>query len=156
MINQGPLTEEVKPTAIDALKRMGDYARSKNVRIGMEPRGPVAGRPGGAAAQSSTPPPPFYVTMADVIKASGTYSNPDIGNFGGDQAFQHAGMRVLFPLNGGSCHIKALTPPQYDLVAAINLIKELKYTGICSIEFEGAGDNYEGVQHVYDALLANL
>src|SRR6185436_21012215 len=107
-------------------------------------------------APAGPPPPPFYQTMADVIKASGTYANPDVGNFGGTQEFQHAGMRALFPLNGGNCHMKALTPPQYDLVAAINLTKELKYNGLYSIEFEGAGDNYEGVQAVYDLLLANM
>jgi len=158
MINQGQLTEEVKPTAIETLKRMGDYGKSKNIKVGMEPRGPVGGRRGGAAAPAPAgpPPPPFYQTMADVIKASGTYANPDIGNYGGDQAFQHAGMRALFPLHGGNCHMKALTPPQYDLVAAINLTKELGYNGLYSIEFEGMGDNYAGVQYVYDALLANI
>jgi sugar phosphate isomerase/epimerase len=151
MINQGPLTQENKLTATDALKRMGDYAKIKNIRIAMETRGAGPGRRG-----DGPPPPPAYQTMAEVIKASGTYSNPDVGNFGGDQEFQHAGMRLLFPLHGGNCHMKMHTPPRYDLVAAINLTKELKYDGLYSIEFEGAGDNHEGVQAVYELLLANL
>ena len=159
MINQGQLTEQAKEVAIPALKAMGDYGKTKNVRVGMETRGMLGGgRRGGdaPAAPEAAPARPFYDIMAEVIKASGTTSNPDIGNFGGDQAFQHAGMRVLFPLHGGNCHIKALTPPQYDLVAAINLTKELKYTGLYSIEFEGQGDNHEGVKYVYDAILANI
>jgi sugar phosphate isomerase/epimerase len=156
MINQGQLTEEAKVVAIPALKAMGDYGKTKNVKVGMETRGMLGGGRRGGDTAPAAPTRPFYEIMAEVIKASGTTANPDIGNFGGDQAFQHAGMRVLFPLHGGNCHIKALTPPQYDLVAAIALTKELKYTGLYSIEFEGQGDNYEGVQYVYDALLANI
>jgi len=151
MINQGQLNDQTKQVAIEALSRMTAYAKSKNIRVGMETRG------NGPAPQPGEPPRrPAYEVMAEVIKASGAYSNPDVGNFGGDQEFQHNGMRVLFPLNGGNCHMKMLTPPRYDLVAAINLTKELKYTGLYSIEFEGAGDNYAGVQAVYDLLLANL
>ncbi|MCC7010429.1 MAG: hypothetical protein IT184_16590 [Acidobacteria bacterium] len=151
MINQGPLTDQTKQVAIDALGRMTAYAKTKNIRITMETRG------NGPALQPGEPPRrPAYEVMAEAIKATGAWSNPDVGNFGGDQAFQHAGMRVLLPLHGGNCHMKMLNPPRYDLVAAINLTKELKYNGLYSIEFEGAGDNYEGVQAVYDLLLANL
>ena len=155
MINQGPLTDETRTIATETLGRMTAYARTKNIKVGMEPRGSGAGRRGGDAP-AGPPPRPAYEVMADVIKASGAYSNPDVGNFGGDQAVQHAGMRVLFPLHGGNCHMKMLTPPRYDLVAAIALTKELRYDGLYSIEFEGAGDNYEGVQAVYDLLIAHL
>jgi sugar phosphate isomerase/epimerase len=151
MINQGPLTDQTKDVAIDALGRMTAYAKTKNMRVGMETRG------NGPALQPGEPPRrPAYEVMADVIKATGAYSNPDIGNFGGDQAFQHAGMRLLFPLHGGSCHIKVHTPPRYDLVAAIQLTKELGYNGLYSIEFEGTGDNYDGVQTIYDAVVAHM
>ena len=151
MINQGPLTDDTKAVAIDALGRMTAYAKTKNIRVGMETRG------NGPVQQPGEPPRrPAYDVMADVIKATGAFSNPDVGNFGGDQAFQHAGMRVLFPLHGGNCHMKVHTPPRFDLTAAILLTKELKYGGLYSIEFEGAGDNYEGVQAVYDLLLTHL
>jgi sugar phosphate isomerase/epimerase len=151
MINQGPLTDATKDVAIDALSRMTAYAKTKNIRVGMETRGN-----GPAQQPGEAPRRPAYEVMAAVIKATGAWSNPDVGNYGGDQAFQHAGMRVLFPLHGGNCHMKMHTPPRYDLVAAINLTKELRYNGLYSIEFEGQGDNYEGVQAVFDLLVANL
>lgn len=151
MINQGPLTDQTKAVAIEALSRMTAYAKTKGIRIGMETRG------NGPAPQPGEPPRrPAYEVMAEVIKATGAFSNPDVGNYGGDQEFQHAGMRVLFPLHGGNCHMKMLNPPRYDLVAAINLTKELKYNGLYSIEYEQPADNYAGVQAVYDLLLANL
>jgi sugar phosphate isomerase/epimerase len=62
----------------------------------------------------------------------------------------------MFPFNDGNCHMKMLTPPRYDLAAAIKLTKELGYKGLYSIEFESAGDPYEGVQAVYDLLIANM
>lgn len=150
MINQGQLTEDNKLVAIETMKRMTAYAKTKNIMVGMEPRGNGARRGG--------PPPtvPAYKTLTDVAIAAGGYTNPDVGNFGGDQAFQHAGIRTMFPHTDGNCHMKMLTPSQYDLAAAIRLTKELGYKGLYSIEFEGAGDNYEGVQAVYDILLATL
>src|SRR6476620_1784085 len=116
MINQGKLTPENKQTAIATLKAMADYGKSKNIKVGAEPRNDN------------------YTLLTEVVTAAGAYTNPDIGNFGGDQANQHAGMRAMFPHNGGNCHIKALDPPAYDLVAAIQLTKELGYSGLYSIE----------------------
>jgi hypothetical protein len=138
MINQGKLTAENKQTAILTLKAMADYGKSKNIKVGAEPRNDN------------------FTLLTEVLTAAGAYTNPDIGNFGGDQANQHAGMRAMFPHNGGNCHIKALDPPAYDLAAAIRLTKELGYTGLYSIENEQQGDPYVNVQKVYDVLLATM
>lgn len=65
MINQGPLTEETKGWAVPALREMGEYGRSKGVRVSAETRlvfgagrrgtaGPAAGR----GASAATPPAP--------------------------------------------------------------------------------------------------
>lgn len=138
MINQGKLTQENKAAAIDALTRMTAYAKTKKIMVGAEPRGDD------------------FTLLTEVIRAGGAYTNPDVGNFGGDQAHQHAGIRAMFPYAGGNCHMKMLNPPTYDLAAAIALIKSLGYTGLYSIENEQQGDPYENVQKVYDIVVANI
>jgi Xylose isomerase-like TIM barrel len=138
MINQGKLTPENKPAAIETLKQMTEYAKTKSIMVGAEPRGDN------------------FTLLTEVLRAGGAYTNPDVGNFGGDQANQHAGMRAMFPYTDGNCHMKMLNPPTYDLAAAIQLTKELGYKGLYSIENELPGDSYENVQKVYDVVIANI
>jgi sugar phosphate isomerase/epimerase len=138
MINQGKLTPENKPAAIEALKQMTEYGKTKSIMVGAEPRGDD------------------FTLLTEVVRAGGAYTNPDVGNFGGDQAHQHAGIRAMFPYTDGNCHMKMLNPPTYDLAAAIQLTKELGYKGLYSIENEQPGDSYENVQKVYDVVLANI
>ena len=138
MINQGRLTQENKAAAIETLKRMTAYAKTKNIMVGVEPRNDD------------------FVLLTDVITGGGAYANPDVGNFGGDQTHQHAGIRAMFPITDGNCHMKMLNPPAYDLAAAIQLIKQLGYTGLYSIENEQPGDSYQNVQTVIDVVLANI
>ena len=138
MINQGKLTQENKAAAIEALTHMTAYGKTKKIMVGAEPRGDD------------------FTLLTEVIRAGGAYTNPDVGNFGGDQAHQHDGIRAMFPYTGGNCHMKMLNPATYDLAAAIALIKSLGYTGLYSIENEQQGDPYENVQKVYDLVLANI
>jgi xylose isomerase-like TIM barrel protein len=176
MVNQGAPTPENKADAIAALKAMGDYGKSKNVKIAMENRGSGGGRRGGAAGAAPAPgaapatqpptapptpaPPPgpaAYILLVEIIKGSGTYANCDIGNFP-DQETQHAGMRAMFPLTDGNCHVK-LNPARYDLPSALALTRELGYQGLYSIESGGSStgtDPHENVQRIYDVLLANI
>jgi sugar phosphate isomerase/epimerase len=164
MVNQGTPTPENKDVAIATLKIMGEYGKSKNVMVSMEPRGggggraaaaPTAGAPAATPPAPSGPPaPPPYVLLTELIKGSGTYANVDIGNFG-DQETQHAGIRAMLPLTVGNTHVK-LNPARYDLPAALALVKELGYKGLYSIEAGGMGDPYENVQRIYDVLLSNL
>ena len=169
MVNQGAPTQENKRVAIETLKAMGDYGKSKKIMVAMENRGGGGGRRG--AAPPGAPPAPAtlpvpaapagpaaYILLVEIIKDSGTYANCDLGNFP-DQDTQHAGMRAMFPLTDGNCHVK-LNPARYDLPAALPLTKELAYKGLYSIEAGGGGvagaDPYENVQRIYDVLLANI
>ena len=170
MVNQGAPTPENQADPIAALKAMGDYGKSRNVKIAMENRGSGAGRRGAApgaptqtpAAPPASPPPaptgpPAYLLLVEIIKGSETYANCDIGNFP-DQETQHAGMRAMFPLTDGNCHVK-LNPARYDLPAALALTKELGYQGLYSIESGGSAagaDPHENVQRIYDVLVASL
>jgi hypothetical protein len=95
--------------------------------------------------------------LVEIIKGSGTWANCDIGNFP-DQETQHAGMRAMFPLTDGNCHVK-LNPARYDLPAALALTKEIGYQGLYSIESGGSSagtDPHENVQKIYDVLIANI
>ncbi len=154
MVNQGAPTEENKVLAIAALRAMGDYGKSKNVKIAMENRG--AGGARGGTAPPPPPNPPAYLLLVEIIKGSGTWANCDIGNFP-DQETQHAGMRAMFPLTDGNCHVK-INPQRYDLPTALKLTRELGYTGLYSIEAGGAmgADPHDNVKRIYDVLLANI
>ena len=138
MINQGRLTQDNKAAAIDTLRRMTAYGKTKNIMVGAEPRGDD------------------FTLLTEVVRGGGAYTNPDVGNFGGDQAHQHDGIKAMFPYTDGNCHMKMLDPPAYDLATAIALIKQLGYTGLYSIENEQAGDPYDNVQKVYDVVVANI
>jgi len=153
MVNQGAPTEENKTVATAALKAMGDYGKTKNVKIAMENRG-------GGGARGATPPPPpnppAHVLLVEIIKGSGTWANCDIGNFP-DEETQHAGIRAMFPLTDGNCHVK-INPQRYDLPAALKLTKEIGYTGLYSIEAGGnmGPDPHDNVRRIYDVLLPNI
>jgi len=138
MINQGRLTQENKAAAIDTLRRITAYAKTKNIMVGAEPRDDD------------------FTLLTEVLRGGEAYTNPDVGGFGGDEAHVLAGMRAMFPYTDGNCHMKMLTPPTYDLARAVQLTKELGYKGIYSIENELPGDPYKNVQDVYDVLMATL
>ena len=154
MVNQGAPTPENKELAIAALKAMGDYGKSKNIKVAMENRGGGGAR--GGATPAPPPNPPAYILLVEIMKGSGTWANCDLGNFP-DQETQHAGMRAMFPITDGNCHVK-LNPQRYDLPTALRLTTELGYTGLYSIEAGGAmgTDPHENVKRIYDVLLASM
>jgi sugar phosphate isomerase/epimerase len=166
MINQGQPTQENKEIAIATLKAMGDYGKSRNIKVAMENRGGGGGRQSAAAPVNPAPPAPpanpapaapaAWVLLVEIIKGSGTWANCDIGNFP-DQETQHAGIRGMFPLTDGNCHVK-LNPARYDLPAALAVVKQLGYTGLYSIEAGGGAgtDPHQAVQNIYDVLLPNM
>lgn len=163
MLNQGQLTEANKDVAIATLRTMGEYGKSKGVMVSLEPRGGGGGgrRGGGAAeapaAPAGPPPPPAYILLTEVIKASGTYANVDVANFG-DQDVQQAGIRAMMPYTVGNTHFR-LNPARYDLAAAVRIVRdEFKYRGIYLIEqgIPTGPDPYANIQEIRDFMLATL
>ena len=157
MVNQGNLTEENKGIAIAALRAMGDYGRSKGVKVSLEPRGGGGGRRGGDASAPAPPSTPPYLLLAEVIKSANIYANVDLANFGSQDA-QHAGMRALFPYTVGNTHMR-LNPAQYDLPTALRMMREeFKYQGIYLIErgIPAGPDPYADIQAVRDVVLEHM
>ena len=99
--------------------------------------------------RGKTPPE----TLAKVIQASGTYANPDIGNFP-DEETRERGLRLLYPLSITVSHVKR-NPARFDFARAIRISKEMEFKGVYSLETGGA-DPYAAAQTVLDELLMNM
>ncbi len=163
MINQGAPTEDNKQIAIETLKIMGGYGKSKGVKVGMENRGVVSPDVLGLRGRAGEPPPPapaLAPLLVEIIKGAGTYANCDLGNFT-DQQAQESGMRLMLPLTDGNSHVK-LRPDRFDLPTALELARQLGYAGLFSIEANAnmapamGPDPYANVQKVYDVLVASI
>jgi hypothetical protein len=168
MVNQGTLAPDVRQAAIDTLKTINAYAKTKKVFVTMENRGGGGGGRGNrgvtdAAAAAATapaaparPPSPSWDVVVEVIKAAGIWANPDVGNFPDEEA-RAAGLRAMYPLSSGSSHCH-YNPERYNEAKAIQISKEVGYKGLYSIE-AGANngpDPYAAVQTILEELLRDI
>ena len=178
MINQGSLVPEVRQGAIDAVKAMVEYGKSRKVSITLENRdtgGGGRGRGAGANAPAGAAPDggggraagaapggrggaapagaASWEATVEVIKASGAFANPDSCNFPSLEA-HNAGLRVMFTMTAGSshCHYN----PNWNEAEGIRIAKEVGYKGLFSIEVQNMEDPYEGVRRTREILLQNL
>jgi hypothetical protein len=138
MVNHGGLAPEARQSAIATLKTVAAYAKTKKVSVTVDP--------GNAPLEA----------VVEVIRASGTWANPDCGAFP-DKAARAAALPVLYRMAGGSCHLTHI-PEKFDTVEAIKLSKEAGYKGVFSITASSrtSADPYAPVQTVVDILLANI
>jgi hypothetical protein len=152
MLNQGTLTTETLPLAIDSCKKIVAYGKTKKVGVSIENRGGgggggrgAAGRaPGAPGAAGATPPaaaaaaPPqgragapatnASELLLELFKQSGIRPNPDMS--GGPDL-----MRQMFALNPSGCHARSGA----TLAEIIKISREANYQGTFSIEGGGGG-----------------
>jgi len=146
MLNQDTLAPKVRQSAIETLKTINAYASSRKVSVTFENRW---------ATWRGAPNVPWDI-LVEVIKASGSYANPDCGNFP-DKASRDAALPVMYRLTSGGSHVKHF-PEKFDTTEAIRMSKDAGYKGLFTIEERGfnSPDPYVGVQTVVDLLLANI
>jgi len=144
MVNQGTLPSDLRQAAIQTLRTMSTYGQTRNVSVTMEPRW----RPDAVNV-------PWEV-LVDVGKASGSFMNPDCGNFPDDPT-RMAALRVMYGMTAGSSHVKHF-PGRLEAPEAIRLSKELGYRGAYVIEERGynGSDPFAGVQTVLSLILDNM
>jgi sugar phosphate isomerase/epimerase len=135
MPNQGTFPDD-PALAIEALKTLRDYGKSKGVDIILEPRG------------RST-----VETLVQVIKSAGIYANPDIGNFRDEESAER-GLRMLYPLARTVSHVKT-GRRGLDFAKAIQISREMNFQGVYSIE-TGGPDPYNAMQKVLDLLIDSM
>jgi hypothetical protein len=98
--------------------------------------------------------------LLEVCKATGTYINPDTGNFF-DNTERMKGLPIMYTQTAGSGHVK-YNPALYDTGECIRISKRVGYKGIYSIEANGGGrggtatDPYAASINIRDIILANM
>jgi sugar phosphate isomerase/epimerase len=86
---------------------------------------------------------------------------PDFANFA-DGPTREKGLKMLFAYAPAVCHAKGLefdsegAETQFDFSQAMEIAKSAGFRGVYSIEFDGPGDPYAGIQEILDELLRYL
>jgi len=141
-------TKDPQPT-IDSYRKLGSYGASKGIFVIIENHGGVG----------SEHPEELVQIFRSAGKDCGAL--PDFGNFP-DEATRQKGLPLLFPFARTVCHAKGMkfdaqgNETKFDFARCVAISKNAGYRGVYSIEFEGPGDPYEGVQHVVDELVRYL
>lgn len=141
--------DDLAPT-IESYKKLAAYGRSKGVQVIIENHGGVGSEH-----------PEELVKVFKGVKGEFIGALPDFGNFP-DEETREKGLAQLFPYAKAVCHAKGLefdssgSETKFDFRKCVEISKLAKYKGVYSIEYEGPGDPYEGVQKVVDELLRYL
>lgn len=141
-------TRDLAPT-VSSYKALASYGASQGIHVIIENHGGVG---------SEHPE-----ELVEIFKAVGKNCGalPDFGNFP-DEATREKGLPMLFPYASTVCHAKGLKFDEqgketaFDFPRAVAASRKAGFRGIYSIEYEGPGDPYAGVQHVVDELLRYL
>jgi sugar phosphate isomerase/epimerase len=133
MVNPGTLAPPVRPTAIEALKAINGYAKTKKVFITFEP-------------QHAN-----WEAALDIIKAAGIWANPDCKEFRDDED-RSKGLHLMYLMTAGNSHCTTGA----NIAGSVKIAKEVGYKGLYTIECRHHGDPYEEVKTNIDIVLANM
>jgi sugar phosphate isomerase/epimerase len=141
--------KKLAPT-VESYKVLAAYGKLKGVQVIIENHGGVGSeRPG------------ELVSLFKRVGAGFLGALPDFGNFP-DEPTREKGLALLFPYAHVVCHAKGLeidsrgNETKFDFSKCVEIAKKAGYKGFYSIEYEGPGDPYEGVQKVLEELLRYL
>jgi sugar phosphate isomerase/epimerase len=134
---------------ISSYKKLAAYAGSKNLYVIIENHGGVG---------SEHPE-----DLVKVFQGAGAHCGalPDMGNFP-DEATRQRGLPLLYPYAPTVSHAKGLEFDEhgveraFDFPRAMQAAKRAGFKGVFSIEYEGPGDPYIGVQNVVNELVGYL
>jgi hypothetical protein len=134
----------------ESYKALTNFAAPKDVHVIIENHGGVGSEH-----------PEELIKLFKMVGLTRIGALPDMGNFP-DEATREKGLAMLYPYAHVVTHAKGLdigadgVEKKYDFSKAIEISKKAGFKGIYSIEFEGEGDPYVGVQRTLDELLKYL
>jgi sugar phosphate isomerase/epimerase len=139
--------------AAESLRRVAEYAASKNVVVHLENDDPVS-------------EDVFFIVK--VIEKAGTpwlRALPDFANSvvtGKGDEYAYEGILKMFSHAYGICHIKEIETNddgkefRADLPRTFGILKNSGYKGYCSIEWDSPGDPYAGTKDLIEKALKYL
>ena len=132
---------------IDSYKKLAGYAGRKGIRVIVENHGGVGSEH-----------PEDLVKLFKAVNNRSFGALPDFGNFP-DAETRARGLALLFPYAPTLCHAKGLefdaegNETKYNFPRCVEIAKRERFRGVYSVEFEGPGDAFVGVQNVINELL---
>ncbi len=134
-------------TTINSYRTLVSYGKMINCKILMENHGSISADP---------------ANIAKIVQ--GVNSNwfrllPDFGNF--DPATRYEGLQLMLPM-AAVVHAKTLDFDEqgkqtaYDYDLCMRLVAQSGFNGPLSIEYEGKGDEYEGIAKSRDLILGHI
>jgi Xylose isomerase-like TIM barrel len=135
---------------IDSYRKLVAYAGRKGIRVIVENHS-------GAGSEH----PEDLVKLFKAVNSRYFGSLPDFGNFPDAEA-RARGLALLFHHAPTVCHANGLefdaqgNEMKYNFPACVEIARRERFHGVYSVEFEGSGDPYLGVQNVIGELLRDL
>jgi sugar phosphate isomerase/epimerase len=138
-----PQAKDSKPDldrAAESLKRVVEYASAKNVVVSLENDNPVS-------------EDPFFLTsLVEKVNSPWLHTLPDFGNTlaAKDPDYAYRGIDAMFSKAYCIAHVKSSeinsqgVAVHVDMARTFGIMKRHGYKGYCSMEWEGAGDPYQG------------
>lgn len=138
-----PVAKDSKPNldrAAESLIRVVEYASTKNVVVSLENDNPVSEDPF------------FLVALVEKVNSPWLHTLPDFGNTlaAKDPDYAYRGIDAMFRQAYCISHVKASEvnhqgiTVQVDMAKTFGFMKQHGYKGYCSMEWEAAGDPYQG------------
>jgi sugar phosphate isomerase/epimerase len=138
--------------AANSLSRVAEYAASKNIVVNLENDNPVSEDPF------------FVVQVIERVGSAWLHALPDFANTlttgGEEHAYQ--GMSAMFPHAYNICHVKEMETSgsgkdfHVDMHKTFGILKNAHYKGYFSMEFDSAGDPYQGIAQLIETTLREL
>jgi sugar phosphate isomerase/epimerase len=149
-VGPGKVDPEDLAISVESYKALAAYALAKGVRVIVENRGGFG-----------TGHPEDLVRLLKLTGTGRIGALPDFGDFP-DEPTREKGLKMFFPYAQTVCDAKGLefnaagAETRYDFPKVMEIARKAGYRGVYSIEFDGPGDPYAGIQKTLDELLKYL
>jgi len=138
--------------AAGSLSQVAEYASKKNVVVHLENDNPVSEDPF------------FIVKVIHKVNSPWLHSLPDFGNSVAAKPAEYAydGITQMFSQAYGISHVKEIVTDEkgqtlhVDMAKTFRILKDAKYKGYCSMEFDSPGDPYKGTADLIETTLKYL